>query len=41
MFAIYVKLVLSMFIWGGTWVAGRVVAREMAPFSAAFRNNFV
>ncbi len=35
MFAIYVKLVLSMFIWGGTWVAGRIVAREMAPFSAA------
>lgn len=35
MFAIYVKLVLSMFIWGGTWVAGRIVARELAPFSAA------
>ncbi len=40
MFAIYVKLVLSMFIWGGTWVAGRIVAREMAPFSAAFLRFF-
>ncbi|EPR42833.1 protein of unknown function DUF6 transmembrane [Desulfovibrio sp. X2] len=32
---LYAKLIVSMFIWGGTWVAGRVVAREMAPFSAA------
>ncbi|EPR31432.1 protein of unknown function DUF6 transmembrane [Alkalidesulfovibrio alkalitolerans DSM 16529] len=36
MFATYVKLVLSMLIWGGTWVAGRIVAAEMEPFSAAF-----
>lgn len=34
--AVYVKLVLSMAIWGGTWVSGRIVAGAMEPFSAAF-----
>ncbi|EGJ48605.1 DMT family transporter [Desulfocurvibacter africanus] len=34
--AIYVKLVASMAIWGGTWVSGRIVAGAMEPFSAAF-----
>ncbi len=34
--AIYVKLVASMIIWGGTWVSGRIVAGAMEPFSAAF-----
>ncbi|EPR42834.1 protein of unknown function DUF6 transmembrane [Desulfovibrio sp. X2] len=33
---LYAKLLVSMLIWGGTWVSGRVVAREVTPFSAAF-----
>jgi drug/metabolite transporter (DMT)-like permease len=33
---VYVKLVLTAFFWGGTFVAGRVVAREVGPFSASF-----
>ena len=33
---IYIKLVSSMLFWGGTWVAGRVLAQSMPPVSAAF-----
>lgn len=33
---VYVKLFLTAVIWGGTFVAGRVVAREASPISAAF-----
>ncbi|BAH76591.1 DMT family transporter [Solidesulfovibrio magneticus] len=33
---IYCKLVGSAVLWGGTWVAGRVLATYMGPFSAAF-----
>lgn len=33
---IYLKLTLTALFWGGTFVAGRIVAREMGPFSAAF-----
>lgn len=33
---IYLKLVGSAVLWGGTWVAGRVLATYMGPFSAAF-----
>lgn len=33
---LYVKLVMTAVFWGGTFVAGRIVAREAAPFSAAF-----
>lgn len=33
---IYVKLVGSAVLWGGTWVAGRMLGRYMGPFSAAF-----
>jgi drug/metabolite transporter (DMT)-like permease len=33
---IYVKLLLTAFFWGGTFIAGRVIAREVGPFSAAF-----
>jgi len=36
MSAIYCKLIGSAVLWGGTWVAGRVLARYMGPFSAAF-----
>lgn len=33
---VYLKLVASMVIWGGTWVSGRFVAGQLDPFSAAF-----
>jgi drug/metabolite transporter (DMT)-like permease len=33
---LYVKLVMTAIIWGGTFVAGRVLAQEVGPFSAAF-----
>ena len=32
----YLKLIGAMFMWGGTWIAGRIVAQELpAPLSAA------
>ncbi|MBN1828006.1 MAG: EamA family transporter [Deltaproteobacteria bacterium] len=34
--AIYGKLVLMAFFWGGTFIAGRMLARHAAPLSAAF-----
>lgn len=30
------KLLLTAVFWGGTFIAGRVVAQEMGPFTAAF-----
>lgn len=33
---LYLKLVLTAIFWGGTFVAGRVVSRDVGPFSAAF-----
>ena len=35
----YAKLTAAMFMWGGTWIAGRIVAQELpAPLmAAAFR----
>ncbi|MEO1671269.1 MAG: DMT family transporter [Cyanobacteria bacterium J06631_2] len=33
---IYLKLVLTMAIWGNAFVIGRVVAQNMSPFSAGF-----
>jgi drug/metabolite transporter (DMT)-like permease len=33
---LYCKLTLTAVFWGGTFVAGRLIAREAAPFSAAF-----
>lgn len=32
----YLKLLLTMLFWGGTFVAGRLLAGEVPPFSAAF-----
>lgn len=32
---LYLKLVLTAAFWGGTFVAGRVLAQEVPPFSAA------
>ena len=34
--AIYVKLLLTGVFWGGTYTAGRIVVRHVAPFSASF-----
>ncbi len=36
MTGVYCKLVGSAVLWGGTWVAGRILSRHMGPFSAAF-----
>jgi len=33
---IYIKLFVTAIFWGGTFIAGRVVARGVGPFSAAF-----
>jgi drug/metabolite transporter (DMT)-like permease len=33
---VYLVLVLSMALWGGTWVAGRILAQSIHPMSAAF-----
>jgi len=33
---VYVKLLLTAIFWGGTFIAGRVVAKDVGPFSAAF-----
>lgn len=33
--AIFVKLVLTAFFWGGTWIAARVVVQEVSPLAAA------
>jgi drug/metabolite transporter (DMT)-like permease len=32
----YLKLLLTAIFWGGTFIAGRVVAKNIDPFSAAF-----
>lgn len=36
LFLIYLKLFLTAVFWGGTFIAGRVVAREVGPYSTAF-----
>ena len=36
MWLVYLKLVLTMAIWGGTFIAGRTIAQTMSPFSASF-----
>ena len=33
---IYIKLFVTAILWGGTFIAGRIVARDVGPFSAAF-----
>ena len=33
---IYIKLFLTAILWGGTFVAARVVAQDVGPFSASF-----
>jgi drug/metabolite transporter (DMT)-like permease len=38
---IYIKLLLTALLWGGTFIAGRVVAEDVGPFSAAFFRFFI
>ncbi|WP_031479632.1 DMT family transporter [Maridesulfovibrio frigidus] len=33
---LYLKLIGSVTFWGGTWIAGRILAGDMTPYSAAF-----
>ena len=33
---IYIKLILTAIFWGGTFIAGRIIAPEIGPFSGAF-----
>ena len=33
---IYLKLLITMALWGGTFIAGRLVIQDMGAFSAAF-----
>ena len=33
---VYLKLMGTAFFWGGTFVAGRMVAQQMGPYSASF-----
>jgi drug/metabolite transporter (DMT)-like permease len=33
---IYLKLLITMALWGGTFIAGRLVVQEMGAFAAAF-----
>jgi drug/metabolite transporter (DMT)-like permease len=33
---VYLKLLLTATFWGGTFIAGRVIANDIGPFSAAF-----
>ena len=32
----YIKLILTAVFWGGTFIAGKIVAQDVTPFSAAF-----
>ncbi len=32
----YISLIFTMFLWGGTFIAGRLLAESVAPASAAF-----
>jgi drug/metabolite transporter (DMT)-like permease len=36
MVSVYLKLLFTAVCWGGTFIAGRVVAKDVGPFSAAF-----
>jgi drug/metabolite transporter (DMT)-like permease len=38
---IYVKLLLTALLWGGTFVAGRMIADHVPPASAAFLRFFI
>lgn len=40
-FFTYFSLVLTMLLWGGTFIAGRLLANSMEPCSAAFLRFFI
>lgn len=40
-FLIYFKLIGSVIFWGGTWIAGRLLAEHLSPYSAAFMRFFL
>jgi len=33
---VYVKLVLTAIFWGGTFIAGKIIAGNVSPLDAAF-----
>ena len=33
---VYIKLFLTAAFWGGTFIAGKVLAQNVGPFSASF-----
>ena len=33
---VYIKLLLTAFFWGGTFIAGKIVAQNVEPYSASF-----
>ena len=37
----YIRLTLTAIFWGGTFVAGRLVVREVEPYTAAFIRFFI
>ena len=39
--AVFVKLLLTAFFWGGTWIAGRVAVQEASPLAVASWRFFV
>ena len=38
---IYLKLLLTVFFWGGTWIAGRVAVQEASPMAVASWRFFI
>jgi len=36
LFFVYLKLVFTAIFWGGTFIAGRIIAENIGPFSASF-----
>ncbi|MFP4083634.1 MAG: DMT family transporter [Desulfonatronovibrio sp.] len=38
---VYIKLLAATMFWGGTFTAGRIVSRDIPPFSAAFLRFFI
>lgn len=41
LFFTYLKLLLTAIFWGGTFIAGRVIAQSVDPYSAAFIRFFI
>lgn len=39
--AVFLKLLLTAFFWGGTWIAGRVAVQEASPLTVASWRFFV